>query len=157
MNDTFKELARRFYGCLIIGLALLLLPANSIAGNDIFKDFSFDDCDPFEARARIMAVHGQKAQLVAAEQTIYVVDMSLGEQRLITEITDAQGNPTDFGSLNSGQWVLIKGFQHIKGWVVASLIQRIDQPVREKPILRKINKKSTRHGKIRKRPTGFKK
>ena len=135
----------------------MLLPANSIAGNDIFQDFSFDDCDPFEARARIMAVHGQKAQLVAAEQTIYVVDMSLGEQRLITEITDAQGNPTDFGSLNSGQWVLIKGFQHIKGWVVASLIQRIDQPVREKPILRKIIKEKRRHNRIRRRPADYKK
>ena len=157
MKDTLTKFAMAVYLCLFIGFALLLLPANSIAGNDIFQDFSFDDCDPFEARARIMAVHGQKAQLVAAEQTIYVVDMSLGEQRLITEITDAQGNPTDFGSLNSGQWVLIKGFQHIKGWVVASLIQRIDQPVREKPILRKIIKKSTRHGKIRRRPAGLKK
>ncbi len=157
MKDTLTKFAKAVYLCLSIGVALMLLPANSIAGNDIFQDFSFDDCDPFEARARIMAVHGKKAQLVAAEQTIYVVDMSLGEQRLITEITDAQGNPTDIGSLNSGQWVLIKGFQHIKGWVVASLIQRIDQPEREKPILRKIIKKSRRHNKIRRRPAGYKK
>ncbi len=157
MKDTLTKFAKAVYLCLFIGFTLLLLPANSFAGNDIFQDFSFDDCDPFEARARIMAVHGQKAQLVAAEQTIYVVDMSLGEQRLITEITDAQGNPTDFGSLNSGQWVLIKGFQHIKGWVVASLIQRIDQPVREKPILRKIIKQKRRHNRIRRRPADFKK
>lgn len=157
MNDTSKKFARRVYRCLFIGIALLLLPAISIAGNDILHDFSFDDCDPFEARARIMEVHGKKAQLVAAEQTIYVVDMSLGEQRLITEITDAQGNPTDFGSLNCGQFVYIKGFIHIKGGVVASLIQKIDQPVRKKPILRKIIKKSRHSDRIRSGSAGFKK
>ena len=157
MNATLTKFAKAVYLCLFIGFALLLLPANSVAGNDILQDFSFDDCDPFEARARIMAVHGQKAQLVAAEQTIYVVDMSFGEQRLITEITDAQGNPTDIWSLNRGQWIRIKGFLHVKGGVVASLIQRIDQPVREKPILRKMIKESNRHERIRRRPADFKK
>ena len=151
MNDTSKKFGKHVYRCLFIGFAFLMLSANSFAGNDILQNFSFDDCDPFEARALIMEVHGKKAQLVAAEQTIYVVDMNLGEQRLITEITDAQGNPTDFGSLNRGQFVYVKGFKHIKGGVVASLIQRIDQPVRKKPILRKIIKKSRRPAKIRRR------
>lgn len=144
MNILSKNFAKLAFGCLLIGFALLMLPANSTAGNDIFQNFSFDDCDPFEARARIMEVHGQKAQLVAAEETIYVVDMTIGEQRLTTEIMDTQGNPTDFGSLNRGQYIYVKGFKHIKGGVVASLIQRIDQPVRKKPILRKISKKSSR-------------
>ena len=130
----------------------MMLPTNSIAGNDIIQNFSFDDCDPFEARALIMEVHGKKAQLVAAEQTIYVVDMSLGEQRLITEIADTEGNQTDFGSLDRGQWVYIKGFKHVKGGVVASLIQRIDQPERKKPILRKIIKKTRRSERIKRRP-----
>jgi hypothetical protein len=156
MNDTSNKFTKLVYCCLFIGFALLMLPANSIAGNDILQNFSFDDCDPFEARALIMEVHGKKAQLVAAEQTIYVVDMSLGDQRLTTEITDAQGNPTDFGSLNRGHWIRIKGFKHIKGGVVASLIQRIDQPVRKKPILRKIIKKPRRYERIRRRPAVIK-
>ena len=151
MNFTSTKFAQRVYRCLFIGVVLLMLPANSIAGNDILQNFSFDDCDPFEARALIMEVHGKKAQLVAAEQTIYVVDMSLGEQRLITEITDAEGNQTDFGSLNRGQWVYVKGFRHVKGGVVASLIQRINQPERKKPILRKIIKKTRRYERIRRR------
>ncbi len=142
----------RVYGCLFIGIALLMLPANTIAGNDILQNFSFDDCDPFEARALVMEVHGKKAQLVAAEQTIYVVDMRLGDQRLITEITDAEGNQTDFGSLIRGQWVHVKGFKHINGGVVASLVQIIDQPVTPKPVLRKIVKKSKYNQRIRRRP-----
>jgi hypothetical protein len=104
-----------------------------------------------------MGVHGIKAQLVAAEQTIYVVDMNLGDQRLITEITDAEGNPTDFGSFNRGQWVYVKGFKHIKGGVVASLVQIIDQPVRKKPALGKIIKKMRRPERTRKRPAVIKK
>ncbi len=152
MNFTSKKFAKRAYRFLFIGFALLMLPANSLAGTDILQNFSFDDCDPFEARALIMEVHAKKAQLVAAEQTIYVVDMSFGDQRLITEITDTEGRQTDFGSLNRGQWVYVKGFKHVKGGVVASLIQTIDQPVRKKPILRKIIKKTRHHERIRRRP-----
>ena len=54
MKDRHREVARRVCRYLLIGFALLMLPANSIAGNDIFQNFSFDDCDPFEARALIM-------------------------------------------------------------------------------------------------------
>ena len=151
MNFASKQFAKHVYGVLFIGF-ILLLAADSFAGTDILQNFSFDDCDPFEARARIMGVHGKKAQLIAAEQTIYVVDMPLGDQqRLITEIADADGNPTDFGSLDCGQWVYVKGFIHVKGGVVASLVQIIDQPVRKKPVLRKIIKKTRRYERIRRR------
>ncbi|MEE9537541.1 MAG: hypothetical protein V3V51_08850 [Desulfobacterales bacterium] len=151
MNFTSKKFVKRVYRCLFIGFALLMLPANSFAGTDILKNFSFDDCDPFEARALIMEVHSKKAQLVAAEQTIYVVDMSLGDQRLITEIADAEGNQTDFGSFTRGQWVYVKGFKHINGGVVASLIQKIDPPVNKKPVLRKMTKKTRRYESIKRR------
>jgi hypothetical protein len=130
---------------LILAFGALLLPANSSAESDILKNFSFDDCDPFEARALVMEINGKKAQLVAAEQTIYVVDLFLGDLRLTTELTDADGNHMDFGSLSRGQWVYIKGFKHINGGVVASQVQRIDPPERKKPVLRKLlNKKSHR-------------
>lgn len=122
-----------------------MLPANSAAETNILNQFSFDDCDPFEARALIMAVHGKKAQFVAAEQTIYVVNASLGDEVLITELTDADGNHMDFGSFRPGQWVYVKGFKHIDGGVVASLVQKIDAPERKRPVLRKIIKKSRRH------------
>ncbi len=136
---------------LIFGMGMLMLPINSPAESNILNNFSFDDCDPFEARARIMEVNGKKAQLVAAEQTIYVVDLSLGDQRLITELTDADGNRMDFGALRRGQWVYVKGFKHIDGGVVASLVQKISPPKEKKPVLRKITKKSRRDKRIERR------
>jgi len=151
MNFTYKRFTRLICRCLILGLGLLMLPANSAAETNILKQFSFDDCDPFEARALIMEVHGKKAQIVAAEQTIYVVNLSLGDQRLITELTDADGKGMDFESFRRGQWVYVKGFKHIDGGVVASLIQKIDPPARNKPVLRKILKKSRRDTSIKRR------
>jgi hypothetical protein len=145
MNFTYKNFFWRVCRCLIIGFGLLMLPANSTAETNILNQFSFDDCDPFEARALIMAVHDKKAQFVAAEQTIYVVNASLGDEQLITELTDADGNHMDFGSFRPGQWVYVKGFKHIDGGVVASLVQKIDTPERKKPVLRKIIKKPRRY------------
>jgi hypothetical protein len=138
MNFTYKEFTKLVCRCLIIGFGLLMLPSNSAAETNILKHFSFDDCDPFEARALIMEVHGKKAQFVAAEQIIYVVNLSLGDQQLITELTDADGNRMDFGSFRQGEWVYVKGFKHIDGGV-------IDAPESKEPVLRKILKKSRRH------------
>ena len=126
----------------ILGIGIMMLSTRAFAGSDILKDFSFDDCDPFEARAPIMSVNGKKAQLVAGEQTIYVVDLGSGDQRLITELADADGNRIDFKEFNRGQWIYVKGFKHINGGVVASLVQKIDQPQKKKPALHKIIKNS---------------
>ena len=142
MNFTYKEFTKLVFRYLILGVGLLMLPANSAAETNILKHFSFDDCDPFEARALIMEVQGEKAQFVAAEQTIYVVNLSFGDQRLITELTDADGNRMDLGSFQQGEWIYVKGFKHIDGGVVASLVQKIDAPETKKPVLRKILKKS---------------
>ena len=145
MNFMYQNFTRRVCRCLILGVGLLMLAVNSAAETNILKHFSFDDCDPFEARALIMAVYGKKAQFVAAEETIYVVNASFGDQRLITEVTDADGNRMDLGSFRPGEWVYVKGFKHIDGGVVASLVQKIDAPQKTTPVLRKISKKSRRY------------
>ena len=119
-------------------LGVLLPPANSDAEPGIFSNFSFDDCDPFEAQAVVMDIFPDKKQLVAAEQTIYVVDMPIGEQRLTTEVTDANGRHMEFESLRRGQWIHVKGFKHIDGGVVASWVQKIDPPEIKKPVLRQL-------------------
>jgi hypothetical protein len=152
MDFTNSRYKKAVWLMLIFGMGILLLPINCPAESNFFAKFSFDDCDPFEARARIMDVNGKKAQLVAAEQTIYVVDWRLKDQHMTTELSDADGDPLDFGSLRCGQWIHVKGFKHIDGGVVASMIQRIDSPDRKKPIVRKISKKSRRHGKIKRHP-----
>lgn len=131
-------------GVIILGVGVLLLPANTPAEPIQIQNFSFDDCDPFQARARIMDVNAQKGELIAAEQTIYIVNWNLNDRQLITELADADGDPLDFGSLQQGQWIWVKGFKHIEGGVIASLIQRIEPPDRPRPLVRKISKKSRR-------------
>jgi hypothetical protein len=123
---------------LVLCLGVLLPPANSNAEHGIFSNFNFDDCDPFEAQAIVMDIFPNKRQLVAAEQTIYVVDMPIGDQRLTTEMTDANGRHMEFGSLRRGQWIHVKGFKHIDGGVVASWVQKIDPPEIKKPVLRQL-------------------
>jgi len=136
---------------LILGVGILMLPMHAPAELDILENFSFDDCDPFEVRALIMEVNGKKAQLVAAEQIIYVVNLNLGDQHLITELTDPEGNRIDFSTFSRGQWVYVKGFKHIDGGVVASLVQRIAPPELEKPTLRTISKERPRYKRIKRR------
>ncbi|MEJ2729456.1 MAG: hypothetical protein P8185_13280 [Deltaproteobacteria bacterium] len=154
LNSLYKK---SILMVLILGLGVLMLPLHAAAESDIdiMKNFSFDDCDPFEARAMIMAVNGKKAQLVAAEQIIYVVDLNLGNQHLITELTDPEGNRMDFSAFSRGQWVYVKGFKHIDGGVVASLVQRIDPPESQMPVVRKIDKESRQHKRIRRRVSGI--
>lgn len=138
-------------GVLILAVGILLLPVNTPAESNPIENFSFDDCDPFQARARIMEVNAQKAELIAAEQTIHVVNWRFDDRQLTTELTNADGDPLDLGSLRQGQWVLVKGFKHIEGGVIASLIQRIEPPQRSRPVVRKINKISRRNQRIRQR------
>jgi hypothetical protein len=156
MNSFHIRFKKVILMVLILGIGILMLSVSALAESDILKNFSFDDCDPFEARARIMAVNGKKAQLVAAEQIIYVVDLNFGDHHLITELTDAKGNHTDFSAFSRGQWVYIKGFKHIDGGVVASLVQRIDQPEPQKPVVRKIKKESRRYKRVRRWASGIK-
>ena len=154
MKSIHNSLKNAFCLGLMFLICLLICPSNVPAESDILDNFSFDDCDPFEARALIMDVDRKKAQLVAAEQTIYVVDLNLGNQHLITELTDPEGNHMDFGAFRKGQWVYVKGFEHIDGGVVASLVQRIDPPEHKKPVLRKISKDSRRYSIIKRRVSG---
>jgi hypothetical protein len=145
MIFNYQNVTRRVGRCLILGVGLLMLAANSAAETNLLDHFSFDDCDPFEARALIMEVHGKKSQFVAAEETIYVMNATFDDQPLITELTDADGNRMDFSSFQTGEWVYVKGFKHMDGGVVASLVQKIDAPERDAPLLRKIIKKSRRY------------
>lgn len=131
-------------GVLILGFSIFGLPINCPAESSLTENFSFDDCDPFQARARIMEVNAQRAELVAAEETIHVVNWHFDDRQLTTELSDTDGDPLDFGSLQQGQWILVKGFRHIEGGVIASLIQRIEPPEPSKPVVRKISKERRR-------------
>ena len=157
MKPIHNSLQKAYFFGLMLLICMLIYPTNAPAEPDILDNFSFDDCEPFEAQVRIMALYGIKAQLFAAEKTIYVVDLDLGGQRLITELTDTDGNNTDFGALESGQWIHVKGFEHIDGGVVASMVQQIAAPEHKKPVVRKIKKESRRYKKRIKRHLGARK
>ena len=55
----------------------------------------------------------------------------------------------DFGALERGQWIHVKGFEHIDGGIVASMIQQIAAPKLKKPVVRKINIKNRKHKRIK--------
>ena len=152
---TYKRL-KIICGILILGFGIFCMPITSPAESVIIENFSFDDCDPFQARARIMDVNAQRAELIAAEETIHVVNWNFDDRQLTTELMDADGDPLDLGSLRQGQWVLVKGFKHIEGGVVASLVQRIEPPERSKPVVRKIKKESRRNKRIQRRDSARK-
>ena len=153
MKSIHNSFKMAFCLGLMFVICILSYPTNAPAESDMLvldmDNFSFDDCEPFEAQVRIMAVDGIKAQLSAGEKTIYVVDLDLGGQRLITELTDADGNHMDFGALERGQWIHVEGFEHIDGGVVASMVHQIAAPEYKKPVVREISIKNRKPKRIK--------
>ena len=117
----------RFKPSLKIGLlacCVVLLYALPAIAEEKTPHLDFDASDPVELRARIMEIDYEKAQLLVAEEVIYVVDFMIGEHRFFTEVTDAEGNPNIIESFNQGDLVLIKGFKTSDGVIFASLLQK---------------------------------
>jgi len=106
----------------VCGALLIGVMPGSAAEKALHLDF--DNSDPVEFSARIMEINHEKAELVVAEEVIYVVDFMIGEQRFFTEVTDAEGNSKAFEAFNEGDIVLVKGFKTSDGVVFASLLQR---------------------------------
>ena len=110
----------------------ILIAMPCVAAEKTFK-LDFDDSDTVELSAPIMEINHEKAQLVVAEEVIYVVDFMIGEHRFFTEITDSKGNPSILELFNAGDIVLIKGFRTSDGVVFASLLQKAKkQPAKRK-------------------------
>lgn len=78
---------------------------------------------PFEITARIMEIDLAKNMLVVAENKIYVVDVMVGDEHLLTVLADAQGGTLAFEAFAPGQTVLVQGLQLPDGRVIAELIQ----------------------------------
>ena len=86
---------------------------------------------PFEMTGRIMDIDHGKNMLILAENKIYVVDLMVGAEHLMTMISDADGGALAFEALDRGQTVLVRGLQLPDGRVIAELIQlSSDQPPR---------------------------
>jgi hypothetical protein len=107
--------------------AVILVAIPCTAAEKVLK-FDFDDSDPVEFSARIMEINHEKAQLVVAEELIYVVDFMIAEHRFFTEINDSKGNPSVLELFKQGDMVLVRGFKTSDGVVFASLLQKAKKP-----------------------------
>ena len=83
---------------------LFLIAAPGIAEEKALH-LDFDHSDPVTLNARIMEIDHTKAQLVVAEELIYVVDFMIGEHRFFTEVSDSKGNPSALEFFNQGDVV----------------------------------------------------
>jgi hypothetical protein len=110
---------------LIIALCVFLYPVRMLAAPEIQLPVDFNNCDPVEYRAAIMAIDYGKGQLIVAEETIFVVDLILAEERFKTEVINVKGEPKPLELFKPGDYVLVKGFKQPAGGVIAMLIQEL--------------------------------
>ncbi|UCG06195.1 MAG: hypothetical protein JSV83_20150 [Desulfobacterales bacterium] len=128
---------------LLIGCAFSF-PIIPWAGGQNNLTLDFDDSDPVEYRALIMEINYEKAQLVVAEDPIWVVDLLIGEQRFATRVIDAKERPQPLSSFKPGDMVFVQGFKNSDGVVFAALIQKIKfnkEKVEQTPNVRPKHKK----------------
>mgnify|MGYP003574307295 CR=1 FL=1 len=104
---------------------LVLLTLRPCESSEIKMALDFDASDPVEYRGRIMEIDPAKAELVVAEETILVVDLMVGNDRLITAVTDDAGNLKPLESFKRGDMVLVQGFKNEDGVVFAALLQKL--------------------------------
>jgi hypothetical protein len=127
----------------------VLLPLKPCESSEIKLHLDFDRSDPVEYRGRIMEINHEKAQLVVAEDTILVVDLMVGNYRLVTEVTDDSGNLTPLEFFERGDMVVVQGFKNEDGVVFASLLQKLKsnqaKPKIEIPGKQKLKKGGMRH------------
>jgi len=120
-----RALLKSFWRIVFVAMVIVLSPLNISANPEQNPDIDFENSDPVEYRAVIMEIYYDQARLIAAEETIFAVDFTLGEMRFLTQVLDAKGKPKPLESFKKGDLILVQGFRHLNGGVVASLIQKL--------------------------------
>jgi hypothetical protein len=122
-------LKRCFWALLTVTLIVYWCPNQSRAASKPITPEELLYSGPFEITSRIMEIDHGKNMLIVAENEIYVVDVMVGEEHLLTVFSDAEGRAVSFESFARGQTVLVQGIQLPDGRVIAELIQLAgDQP-----------------------------
>jgi hypothetical protein len=98
----------------------------------IVRTIDLDECEPIKIRAKIMEVNSEKGTLVVVEREIREIDFDKGGQRVKTSYLNIEGKPEPRAAFRPGQYVLVKGFQHPDGFMVASVVQKIEKPAEKK-------------------------
>jgi hypothetical protein len=121
--NNMRLLKRCLLAILTLALIIYWSPNQSGAASKPITPEELKYSGPFEITARIMEIDQAKNMLIVAENEIYVVNVMVGAEHLLTVLTDAQGAAVAFESFARGQTVLVKGLQLPDGRVIAELIQ----------------------------------
>ncbi len=122
MNNV-HSLKRCLWALLTVTLIVYGCPDQSRAASKPITPDELLYSGPFEITSRIMEIDHGKNMLVVAEYGIYVVDVMVGEEHLLTVLSDAEGSTVSYESFARGQTVLVRGLQLPDGRVIAELIQ----------------------------------
>ena len=91
----------------------------------------FDECVPFQIRAKIMEIHPENGTIVVGEREIRALDV-VGGKPIKTEFLTLDGKPESPIAFKVGQYVWVKGVLHPDGFVAAFVMQKIVKPQEEK-------------------------
>jgi hypothetical protein len=141
----FKNIRRCVAGIVLalaaVGLGLSPVDAaekESKALSTRVTAIDFDECVPFQIRAKIMELHPENGTIVVAEKEIRALDVTAGGKPIKTEFLTMDGKPELPSAFSVGQYVWIKGVLHPDGFVAAFVVQKIVKPQETKFIYKPI-------------------
>jgi hypothetical protein len=141
----FKNIRRCVAGIVLalaaVGLGLSPVDAaekESKALSTRVTAIDFDECVPFQIRAKIMELHPENGTIVVAEKEIRALDVTAGGKPIKTEFLTMDGKPELPSAFSVGQYVWIKGVLHSDGFVAAFVVQKIVKPQEAKFIYKPV-------------------
>jgi len=118
-----------------VGLGLLPVAAAEKESKALLSwvtAIDLDECEPYQIRDKIMALHPQYGTIVVAEREIRALDVVADGKLIKTEFLTMDGKPESPSALSVGQYVWVKGVLHPDGFVAAFVVQQIAKPQEEK-------------------------
>jgi hypothetical protein len=112
----------------------------------------FNECEPYQIRARIMDLHPENGTIVVAEKEIRALDVVAEGKPIKTEFLTMDGKPESPSAFSVGQYVWVKGVLHPDGFVAAFVVQEIVKPREEKFIYKQDMESQAKARKAGRRP-----
>ena len=111
----------------------------------------FDECEPYQVRAKIMDRYPENGTIVVAEKVICALDVAAGGKPIKTEFLTMDGKPELPSAFSVGQYVWVKGVLHPDGFVAAFVVQKIVKPQEEKFVYKPAVESKTKDRKTERR------
>jgi hypothetical protein len=132
MISTFKSWMRiALTGALLAavsaGPAWAAAPAAKEVPSRVTR-IDFEECEPFQVRARVMEVRPERETFVVAEREICEMDLITGSGRQQTTYYDISGKPEEKHPYRVGQYLFVKGYLLPTGNVAALEVRAIEKP-----------------------------